>query len=57
MRVTPETFIKDASPGTRCAWQMSSSGHNPRAGNDTPVLQLWIKTGLGGHLRAHTKHA
>lgn len=57
MRVTPETFIKDSSPSAQCAWQMSFSGDTPRADKDTPVMQLWIKTGLGGHLRAHTKHA
>lgn len=55
MRVTPETFIKDSSPGAQCAWQRSFSG-TPRAGKYTPVTQLWIKTGLGGHLRTHTKH-
>lgn len=56
MRVTAETFIKDPSPSAQCAWQMSFSGDTLRAGKHTPVMQLWIKTDLGGHLRTHTKY-
>lgn len=56
MGVTPETFIKDPSTSAQCAWQMSFSGDTPRAGKYTPAMQLWIKTGLGGPLRTHTKH-
>lgn len=50
------TFIKDPSPSAQCAWQMSFPGDTLRAGKYNPVMQLWIKAGLGGHLRTHTKH-